>query len=108
MSMRSINPANGETVKVYDTWDDAHLQRVLHACSEARPAWAASPISERCELMRKAAAVLRRRKQELAETITQEMGKLFKDAVAEIEKCAGVCEYYADNGPQFLTGYLPG
>ncbi len=103
MSMRSINPANGETIEVYDTWDDAHLQRVLHATAEARPAWSSRPIAERCDLMRSAASVLRQRKDELARTITLEMGKLLKDALAEIEKCAAVCEYYADKGPQFLA-----
>jgi succinate-semialdehyde dehydrogenase/glutarate-semialdehyde dehydrogenase len=53
--------------------------------------------------MHKAATVLRRRKDELAKTITLEMGKLLRDARAEIEKCAAVCEYYADMGPQFLA-----
>ncbi len=103
MSMRSINPANGETVQEYDTWDNVYLHQVLEACHEARPAWAAKPIDERCDLMRKAASVLRQRKQALAKSITVEMGKLYKDALAEIEKCAGVCEYYADMGPKFLA-----
>jgi len=103
MSMRSINPASGETIKEYDSWDDAHLDRVLQSCSEIADAWAETAIEERCQLMRKAAVVLRQRRDELAGIITQEMGKLIKESRAEIEKCASVCEYYADKGPGFLA-----
>jgi len=103
MSMRSINPATGETLQVYDTWDEIHLNMVLQDCSEARPLWAATSIEERCNLMRKAGRILLQRKEELAATMTREMGKLIKDARAEIEKCALVCDYYADHGPGFLA-----
>lgn len=103
MSMRSINPANGETVQLYDTWDEVYLNLVLQDCSEVRPTWAATPIDERCALMRQAGQVLLKRKEELATIMTTEMGKLIKDARAEIEKCAMVCDFYADRGPAFLA-----
>ncbi len=103
MTMRSVNPASGETIKIYDTWDDNHLDRVLQSSSDASHSWAITPMQERCSLMRNAAAILLQRKNELAAIITQEMGKLIKEARAEVEKCALVCEYYADKGAEFLA-----
>lgn len=106
MAMRAINPANGETIKTYDTWDEGRLSRALEACHEAQPLWQDTSMVERCDLMRKAAGVLREQKEVLATLITQEMGKLIRDARAEVEKCAGVCEFYADKGPEFLADEL--
>jgi len=103
MTMRSVNPASGETIKIYDTWDDNHLDRVLQSSSEASYSWMATSLEERCNLMRKAAGILLQRKDELASIITQEMGKLIRESRAEVEKCALVCEYYADKGAEFLA-----
>ena len=106
MSMRAINPATGETIKEYQTWDQGQLDRVLQACHEAKPGWQALAIEERCALMVKAAEVLRNDSDRLARIITSEMGKLLRDARAEVEKCANVCEYYAEHGPGFLADEL--
>jgi len=106
MSMRTINPATGETIKIYDTWDAGRLSRTLTSCSEARLSWQSTSIAERCDLMRKAATVLRENQENLATLITQEMGKLVRDARTEVEKCASVCEFYADMGPAFLADEL--
>jgi len=103
MSMRAINPVNGETIKIYDTWDEGRLSRTLDACSQAQASWQVTPMAERCDLMRNAAKVLLDQKEVLATLITQEMGKLIKESRAEVEKCASVCEFYADNGPAFLA-----
>ncbi|MGD8559473.1 MAG: NAD-dependent succinate-semialdehyde dehydrogenase [Gammaproteobacteria bacterium] len=103
MAFQSVNPATGETLATYDTWDADTLNDALQAVADANDSWAATSLEERCDLMRKAAAQLREDKKELAQTITREMGKLITAAEAEVEKCALVCEYYADNGPQFLA-----
>ncbi len=60
-------------------------------------------MAERCALMHKAAEVLRANKEKYAAIVTQEMGKLINDARAEVEKCATVCDFYADKGPGFLA-----
>ena len=106
MSYQSINPATGETTATFDTWDDSKIDVVLQDVSEASAAWGELPIERRCELMRNAARQLRDSKTDLAAIITGEMGKLIGDAVSEIEKCALVCDYYADNGPEFLRDEL--
>lgn len=103
MSFVVINPATGEKVVDIPSWDSQQLEQGLAAVAAASPAWRNTPILDRCTLMRKAADVLRTNKDKYAAVVTQEMGKLINDARAEVEKCAGVCEFYADNGPQFLA-----
>ena len=102
MSFKVINPATGETVKEIPVWDDASVEATLSQVAAATPGWAGRPIAERCDLMRKAGQVLRDNKEKYAQIITTEMGKLIKDARAEVEKCALVCDYYAEHGPEFL------
>ena len=106
MAMLSINPATGETTNSFDTWDELHLSRVLAASSEARADWAARPIAERCHSLRAVANVIRGKRDQLAEIMTLEMGKLIGEARAEIDKCALVCDYYADHAPEFLADEL--
>ena len=103
MSFEVINPATGEKVTEIPAWDSQQLETALAAVAEASPSWRNIPISVRCDLMRKAAEVLRSNKNHYASIVTQEMGKLINDARAEVEKCASVCDFYADNGPQFLA-----
>ncbi|MEJ2179478.1 MAG: NAD-dependent succinate-semialdehyde dehydrogenase [Gammaproteobacteria bacterium] len=102
MAFQSINPATGETLASFDTWDEATLKNTLLEVDKVNASWSATPLSERCELMRGAAAQLRQDKKHLATLVTQEMGKLIADAEAEVEKCAAGCDYYAEHGPQFL------
>lgn len=103
MSFEVINPATGEKVANIPSWDSQQLEAGLAAVAAASPAWRNMPMADRCALMRKAAEVLRANKDKYALIITQEMGKLINDARAEVEKCALVCDFYADNGPKFLA-----
>lgn len=102
MSFQVINPATGEMVKEFPAWDDATVEAALSQVAEATPTWASTSIAERGDLMRKAAQVLRDNKDNYAHIITTEMGKLINDARTEVEKCALVCDYYAEHGPEFL------
>ena len=103
MSFRSINPANGNTLREVDAFTPAQLESALRAASAASAAWRLVAIDERSALLRKAAARLREQAGEFAAIITLEMGKPIREARAEIEKCAWVCEYYAEQGPAFLA-----
>jgi len=102
MSFRSINPANGNTLRVIDAFTPAELDSALQAAAAAGTAWRRSAVTERSRLLRAAAVRLRDNAGEFAELITLEMGKPVREARAEIEKCAWACEYYADEGPAFL------
>jgi succinate-semialdehyde dehydrogenase/glutarate-semialdehyde dehydrogenase len=106
MNFEVINPATGSQTTSIPAWDDSQIEQALAAADEARGSWAATPMEERCRLMRQAAQVLRDNTDYYADIITQEMGKLRKEARGEIEKCAWVCDYYADEGPGFLQDEL--
>ncbi|KAF0191884.1 MAG: succinate-semialdehyde dehydrogenase (NADP+) [Gammaproteobacteria bacterium] len=103
MGFRSINPANGEPLGEFADWSAAELENALAAVAEATPRWAATPLAQRCRSMRAVADVLRKKKEHLARLVTLEMGKLVREARAEIEKCATAFEYYAEAGPRFLA-----
>lgn len=103
MSFEVINPATGEKVTEIPAWDSQQLETALDAVAQVSPLWRKTPMTDRCALMHKAAEVLRANAEKYAAIITQEMGKLIKDARAEVEKCATVCDFYADKGPDFLA-----
>ena len=100
--MESINPATGERLKTFDTWNDARTETALAAAAAAAPGWQTTSFAERAQRLRHAAAELRRNVDHFAGLITLEVGKIAREARAEIEKCAWGCEFYADNAENFL------
>jgi succinate-semialdehyde dehydrogenase/glutarate-semialdehyde dehydrogenase len=103
MAFVSQNPATGEVVARYDVLTPEQIEQALDTTHQASHAWQATPLEERCDLLRSAADVIRSRRDELASLATLEMGKLFRESRAEIDKCALVCDYYADMAPEFLS-----
>lgn len=104
MAMQSINPATGELLAEFETWDQETLDHMVTQAGYMFPDWSKlTPIEDRCLMLKNVAKVLRDDSDLLAELITLEMGKTLVEAEAEIEKSAWVCEYYADNGPAFLA-----
>jgi succinate-semialdehyde dehydrogenase/glutarate-semialdehyde dehydrogenase len=102
MSLDSINPTTGEKLNSYEEMTPAHVDSVLEQVDAARRQWSQTDFTSRAKLMHAAGEVVSRRKAELAKLITAEMGKTLVGAEAEVEKCAAVCHYYADNGEKFL------
>ncbi|MGJ7030158.1 NAD-dependent succinate-semialdehyde dehydrogenase [Niabella hirudinis] len=102
MAIQAINPVNGKLIKKYKEETAGAISEKIEAGHRAWLKWRGTSFEKRANLLRNAAGVLRRQKNELATLMAQEMGKPLKDGVAEIEKCAGVCEYYAENGAAFL------
>jgi succinate-semialdehyde dehydrogenase/glutarate-semialdehyde dehydrogenase len=87
---------------VVDAFTPAQRDAALQGAVQAGAVWRDTGPAERAPLLRRAADVLRRHLDEYAELVTGEMGKPIRESRAEIEKCAWVCEYYADAGPGFL------
>ncbi|WP_018873602.1 NAD-dependent succinate-semialdehyde dehydrogenase [Thioalkalivibrio sp. ALJ16] len=100
--LNAINPATGETLARYPRMTAQQLEAALDRAASAAPDWAACAVAERCARLRDLAAVLRARREDLARTATQEMGKRVVEARAEIDKCAAACEFYAEHGPDYL------
>lgn len=100
--MKAINPATGELIRDYAETDDATIDRRLKAAEAAFVDWRRVPFADRAGKMRRLAELLRAQKGSLARLITEEMGKPIAAAEAEIEKCAWVCDYYAENAERHL------
>ncbi|MDX1495761.1 MAG: aldehyde dehydrogenase family protein, partial [Longimicrobiales bacterium] len=103
MSFTSVNPATGRTVATYDLLDAHAVERALATADEAHRVWRIRPVQERAEPLEALGSLLRKRKAELAARMTTEMGKPVSQAIAEAEKCAWVCDYYAENATKQLA-----
>ena len=106
MPFLSINPATGEEFFRAEGHRPNQVEAILEDAAQAALAWRDTPIEARCRLLQQAAAVLRTRRDEFAELVTLEMGKLAGEARAEIEKCAAGCDYYAEHAAEFLADEL--
>ena len=102
MPLQSINPATGEILENFSEQTAAEAAAAAVLAHEAFLAWSRSPFSRRSALLAGAAAILRAEKNSLARTMTDEMGKPILQSIAEIEKCALVCDYYAAGGEAML------
>jgi succinate-semialdehyde dehydrogenase/glutarate-semialdehyde dehydrogenase len=101
--MKAINPATGELIGEYEELTTEETAKVVNDANAAFISWKETPFAERSRLMHSAADVLRRNVDAYAKTITLEMGKTIAESRAEIDKCAWVCDYYADNAERFLA-----
>ncbi len=103
MPLRSINPANGELIQEYPQTSPEDVAAVLSGARAAFEDWRRARFAARAEPLRRAAALLRQRKEDLARLMALEMGKPLAQGRAEAEKCAWVCEYYAETAERFLA-----
>ena len=103
MPIASIDPATGATLRTYDALTDAELEARLRRADEAFRDYRRTPFADRARWMTRAAEILEAEKDTLGELMTREMGKPIGAAVAEAEKCARACRYYAENGERFLA-----
>lgn len=101
--MESVNPATGEVIKEYEEMDNAEIEEIIRRAGEAQKSWREKSYGERASVLRNVAEILTDRKSELAELMAKEMGKPLPQGESESEKCAWVCNYYADNAADFLA-----
>jgi succinate-semialdehyde dehydrogenase/glutarate-semialdehyde dehydrogenase len=102
VTLTAVNPATGEVVGTYPQMDSGEVSAVLERVSFAQRAWRQRSFEERAAPLRAAARLLRERSGEIARLIALEMGKPVRDGVAEAEKCALACDYFADGAEDFL------
>ncbi|NYI17960.1 succinate-semialdehyde dehydrogenase/glutarate-semialdehyde dehydrogenase [Xanthomonas arboricola] len=103
MSYDTVNPATGQVEHTQQTLDAAGIEARLAASAKAFPAWAALPLAERGALLRRVGEELSRRREDLQRIMTAEMGKLRVEALAEVDKCAQGCAYYAEHAAEYLA-----
>ena len=103
MTIASINPATNELVRSYTEFTPGETSAAVEQAADAWTTWRTTTFAERTALMKRAASILRERRDELARLMATEMGKPLKQGFAEADKCAWVCDYYADNAESQLA-----
>jgi succinate-semialdehyde dehydrogenase / glutarate-semialdehyde dehydrogenase len=103
MTIQSINPATEEVIETFAPHTTAQIDEILTTVAAAQQRWRDRSLAERADVLRRVAGLLRERKDELARAATNEMGKPLVESEAEVEKCAWVCEYYAEHAERFLA-----
>jgi len=100
--IKSINPTTGETLKKYDAYSEKGTESIINAVDKGWHHWRNTSFLYRAQLMQNLSSLLRSKKEELAHLMALEMGKVKNEGIGEIEKCAWVCDYYAQNAELFL------
>lgn len=101
-SYQTVNPFNGRVQRTVELMSTAAIEQRLAAAEAAFPQWSALSLEQRGRFLHGIASGLRARREEIQRTMTAEMGKLRREALAEIEKSASVCEYYAEHAAGYL------
>ena len=102
-TLRSVNPATGEELASYPEHTPGDLDAALAGADAAQRAWATTSFAERRRCLEAAARLLREGRDEYARLMTLEMGKPIAEAVAEVDKCALSCDFYAAQAEGFLA-----
>lgn len=102
MIFQSVFPYTGDVIAEYPLMDNEAIERALQMAELGFKQWRHSNYQQRGDVILKVAAILKQNKQQLATLITHEMGKVIGESIAEIEKCAYACEYYANHAESLL------
>lgn len=103
MSLASINPATGKTIRTYAEHDDAQIEERLRRARDTFASYRFTPLAERSDRLLAAAKILEDEKHAFARLMTEEMGKTLRSAVAEVEKCAWACRHYAEHAAGYIA-----
>lgn len=103
MAIATVNPATGEVVKTFEALTDREVQQKVEAAQSRFLQYRSVPMSRRSQWLSEAANILEQERDRFGELITLEMGKPLKAAIAEVEKSASVCRFYAEQAAEFLA-----
>ena len=103
MAIATIDPANGNTVKTFQSLSDGQIEQRIQRAADTFREYRKTRFAERARKMLKAAEILENEKDSLGRLMTLEMGKPIRAAIAEAAKCATACRYYAENAEKFLA-----
>ncbi|WP_338408092.1 NAD-dependent succinate-semialdehyde dehydrogenase [uncultured Flavobacterium sp.] len=102
MIIKSINPYTQAVIAEHEVLTNAQLNQKIELSEKAFKNWRNTTFQERADKMQKLANILRAKKEELGLLITNEMGKILSEGIAEVEKSAGNCDFYAENAEKML------
>ena len=101
--LKSINPATEELFAEFKEMNSPLTKEIISKSSESQKNWSNIDIKQRSKIISKIGDLVEASKESFAKTITSEMGKPIMESIAEVEKCAWLCDYYAQNGMEFLN-----
>ncbi|HEX3553386.1 MAG TPA: NAD-dependent succinate-semialdehyde dehydrogenase [Thermoanaerobaculia bacterium] len=101
--MKAVNPATGELIREYPEHDDARIEEILTRAEAAFASWRKVPFAERSRLMTRVADLLRDRAADYGRLMTAEVGKPIAASESEVDKCAWVCDFYAEHAEHLLA-----
>jgi acyl-CoA reductase-like NAD-dependent aldehyde dehydrogenase len=102
MKFSTVNPASGDTIREYEMATPDEIRQMVERAKAGFAKWRKLKPSERGACLSRVAGILREKKEEFGRVMTNEMGKILRESVAEVDKCAWVLEYYAENAEKFL------
>lgn len=102
-TLKTINPATEETIDTYKTMSDEEMRAAIELCHGAFNEWKLVSLEERAKVIKAIGQALRDNKEEFAQLMTEEVGKLIGDSRDEIELCAAICDFTAETGPKELA-----
>lgn len=100
--LKSINPTTGKIIQSYQSHSEKGVKQIINAVDKTWHHWRSTSFKHRSNSMQNLSSLLKSKKIELAQLMALEMGKVKKEGIAEIEKCAWVCDYYAQNAELHL------
>lgn len=103
MAIESMNPATGEKLETHAQMSRAAVDEIIGKTHQAFLAWRGTSFEQRAQRLREAAKILRAKSDTWARLMAREMGKPLRDGIAEAQKCAGCCEFFADNAARLLA-----
>ena len=103
MAIATIDPATGETLKTFTPLTDEEIESKLALAQSTFALYRQTTFAQRSQWLNNAADILERDSLKFAKIMTTEMGKTLQSAIAEAEKCAKVCRFYAEKAPEFLA-----
>src|SRR5215207_880700 len=103
MPIATVNPATGETLRVFDALSERDVDTRLDRAVSAFAQWRTTPVANRAGVVARAGQILERDKDRFGRLMTLEMGKPLKAAVEEAAKCALACRYYAEHASAFIA-----
>lgn len=106
MAIETVNPATGKLIHSYPEMSDQTIHEIIESTHDDFLHWSNTPIKARSEYLFAVATLLRKDKTQLAELMANEMGKPITLGSSEVEKCASLCEYYAEQAEVMLKPEL--
>ena len=105
-TIQTINPYTNKPIKTYKLFEASEIESALDTAEKTFLDWRKTDISKRIKLLKKVRNILQEEKDPLGRLMTEEMGKPISQSIAEIEKCAWLCDFYRKNAEDLLADEL--